>query len=563
MARLFNNTVFILIMVFLLAGCNLDFLSDSDDEDSTSVETYTYSADTALGTYSCYDSDGSLYWTEYYDFDQDVESATYGKCTFIQRELASGTVLWSKAYEWKGDNLVGEAYYDENGTLDYFNYTVWDGDNASQYLTYDSDSNLESGETWTYDSDENITLAAGFDEDGDQEWAYSYEYTDGNLTTLSYYDAMGDRAAIIASEYDDSDQITLETGYGDCTSESSFSSSYSGVSFSLDYDSSNETVYNTDNLTFPEENTYTLPTLTSSTSVVDDLDYAWLSVWYYDDYGYTSATLNESYYPISLSRYAPDYLDGLIEIDMEYSTIADVPQLISKEITYDGDSVLVLDFDYDDEGHLTDLSTSGEALTLDLDYAVTYYDSGVPESLSIATSGVTLQTLTFSYGELTVSDLTFDSYLESIATLYQYDGDGEPVGSYDFSFGTADSSDGTYDLTLTVYDAEGTEDTSDDTENGSIVLAYDSDDLIASLTSYDSEGTTYWSYEYSYSDLVEDVTSAADEAEGTISVLIGEDYFDDASEICADFGDSDYIDLILSVITDLDLSQYIPVEITD
>ncbi|MDC7223896.1 MAG: hypothetical protein PQJ60_09160, partial [Spirochaetales bacterium] len=531
-------------MVVLFAGCNFDFLTDSDDDSSSDGDDSYYETDSTLDTRSYYESDGTLVWTEYYDFD------TEGNCIFIKRVLASETVLWSKVYSWDGDNLDLEAYYDDDNNLSWYKQTVWDGDNALQYIEYDGSDNLQGYETWTYNGDDTVATAAGYDENEDLEWAYSYTYdSSGNRTEISVYDAAQARTAIVASEYDDDDRLTQETGYGDSSWDSSYESSYSETCFEVSYGGINTEDRNTDLLTVPTAPT--APVITTLTLGSGDLDYAWLFLKIYDDYGYTSATLNEDYYPVSLSRYAPDYLDGILQLEMDFSG----DQLNSKEITYDGESILALAFDFDSLGRLTYLETSGEALLLPLDYSVTYYDSGVPESLTIATSGVDLQTLTFDYGTIDLDTLSFDTYLENIATIHQYDGDDEYVAYYVFTYGTPDT-EGSYALTLTVYDAQGTEDDSDDVENGTIVLEYDADDFLASLSSFDSDGNSYWAYEYGYTDLVEDVTSAVEDASDTLRILTGESYFDeDDLPSVSDY--SSEIDMILDLITDLDMSKYL------
>ena len=468
-----------LILMLFIESCSLDFLNDSGEDENEAASYYEYDSENDIKYY--YEGDGTLIWMEYYDFNAD------GQCIFIKHCLPSNSVLWSYVYGWSGNNLVMEAYFDSRNTLSWFNTNVYSGGNALQQNNYDENSRLKWFETWTYDGSSRALTSARYGETSSLEWAYRYEYDSaGNAALSSLYGTDSHRTAYIASSYDSSNRSIKNTGYGSTTSSDTFKSCFSAESFPA-WGGVNTDSRNSAGLTAPAAPA--APSIPTLNLIDDSRDYSWMSLWVYDSFGYTMATLNSSYLPVYLKRSAPEQLNDLpIETVITYEN----SRVKSKTTTYNGETVLKLEFTYDSNSYLTSLNTTGDSLYIPLRYDFTY-TSGVPAGISIYNEDTLLQRFVYEYS---VTPAVSEEYARSIQTIHHYDGDNSYIGYYSFSYDEAGKK-----ITIAVWDAKGTIDTSDDWENGSFILQYDDDGHTASLGSYDSSGNRVWTFEYSYDDL--------------------------------------------------------------
>lgn len=463
---------FILLMLF--QGCSLDFLDDESDENSDSSGYSEYDSANDIKYY--YDGDDSLVWMEYYDFDSK------NQCIFMKHCLPSGTVLYSYVYEWDDNgNLKNKAYFDGNHELSYYSITVFDSGKAINMFEYDENYSLQGIQTWTYDSNGNTETSAAYNESKSLTSAYQYEYnSEDKITLSSLYGSDSHRDAYIEYEYDGSSRITKKTGYGDCSSHNSFESFYSQTCFPA-YGGVNTESRNNKGLTAPAA---PAPPSVSALSLTDlSLDYTWMSLWIYDQYGYTKATLNSNALPVSISRVADDYLNGYpIEITLNYNGDN---KLIRKTTDYKGETVLDLQFTYNSSNYLIKLESSGESLYIPLNYEFSY-ESGIPESIRILNENNLLQRFEYHYESTPASA---GEYAKSISNIEHYDGDDHYIGKYVFSYDS-----GKDEISIIARDT-------DDAKTGSFLLAYGSNGLISTLAGYDALDKKLWSWGYNYNDL--------------------------------------------------------------
>ncbi|MDC7221167.1 MAG: hypothetical protein PQJ59_14620 [Spirochaetales bacterium] len=583
MVRVFKNIFYILLAVFLLSACSFDFLNDSDDSDSSSSEDTSWEYyDETTGTLYYYadESEDSLEYMEYYDFDDD------GQCTFVKHVTPSDTLLWSEVYGWDGSgNHEMTAHFGSDDVLDYYTVTVWSGDNAVQEILFDADGTHEGYQTWTFDSNDDMTNAASFDASEALEWAYNFAYTyDGSDLSYYYasaYDANGDRTGYYETHYETIDglaSVSAKTGYGDSSSSSNYCSSYEATEFP---DPSSNTVdWNTALLAAPVEGTdYTIPTVPTLSLSDTELDYAWMQIYEYDDWGYTKAILNENYLPEYLERYAPDYLDEAIATEMEFETTTTYTRLLSKEVTYGDDTVVLMELTYDDpdapEGCLNQVDLSGDGMLFPMSIFASYNDDGVPLTMSVSYKDDTANpfyTFSYDYTDLDSFDVDAD-YIQQVASVTLTNGDGEVQRYFTFDYDSTTTS-------LSIVTWESVEDVSDSEASplGSLSIAYDDNGNAVSFTAYsyddDGEEVEEWSYEYDYEDVVvtsEGVVATAEDTAASIAeqveVLIGETYLElDGDDLTPEdlfefFTDSGALDIALTFLVDLDLDQYIPLTI--
>lgn len=466
------------LLVVVISGCSLDFLNNGEGtSDSGGYAEY----DTQEDIKYYYNSDDTLRWMEYYDFDSE------GRCIFVKRTLPSGTLLWSYVYAWGGGNVVLEAYFDGGNELSLFSVNSWNGGRIGKQRNYNADAALQDIKTWTYNGAGYPDITAGYDGSGGLSWACSYSYDgSGRETLVSLYGPDGARTAYIESEYTAAGDVSGKTGYGDVEWKNSLSTAFGGYSFPS-WGGVNTTSRNTAGLTAPaspEDSEVTLPALTDSAR-----DYSWMSLWVYDSYGYSMAVLNGSYLPVYLKRSAPDYLNGYpIESVLSYTG----GRLTKQTATHNGRTVLDFDFSYDGSGYLTSLDTSGVSLYIPLRYEFAY-SGGIPSSISLYNEETLLQKFDYEYSG---SPSTPEQFAREIHTIRHYDGDGAYIGYYIFNYDSGNNR-----IDIAVWDAKKTENPGDDERTGSLVLTYDGAGRAVSLSAYDASGNSSWSYGYSYDDL--------------------------------------------------------------
>ncbi|OQY33525.1 MAG: hypothetical protein B6241_07520 [Spirochaetaceae bacterium 4572_59] len=462
------------ILLMLLQGCSFDFLDDDSDENSEAGGHSEYDSDNDIKYY--YNGEDSLLWMEYYDFDSE------GQCIFMKHCLPSGTVLHSYVYDWDDNgNLVNEAYFDGNHKLSYYSITVFDSEKAANQFEYDENNTLQKIESWTYNSDNNTETSITYDGSKSLTYAYKYAYnSDKKIRLSSLYGPDSIRKAYIECEYDSSGRVIKKTGYGESSSGSSFQSFYSRTSFPS-YGGVNSESRNSEGLTAPEApEPPSVPALSLSDTT---RDYSWMSLWIFDDFGYTKASLNSDYLPVTIIRVADDYLKGYpIKITLDYD---DDNKLIRKTTSYKKDTVLDQEFSYNSNGYLTELKTSGMSLYIPLNYEFSY-ESGIPKSISILNEDTLLQKFVYVYRP---TSTPFDEYAKNISIIEHYDGNDVYIGKYIFTYDNMKK-----EISIIVRDALNE-------KTGSFLLAYGSNDLISTLESYNASDSKLWSWGYSYDDM--------------------------------------------------------------
>jgi len=467
-------SVYILLILIVLQGCSMNFLEEEDTpKDSGGYSEYDPENDIKY----YYNSSGDLQWYEYYDFNDQEQ------CVFVKHCLPSGTVLWSYVYAWSGSRLVTEAYFNSSNALTWYNSFRYEGENPVQQTSYDENSTVQWFMSWSYSGTGKALTAARYGSSGALEWAYQYGY-DGSDTLIlsSLYGSDYRRSAYITYEYDSSSRITKKTGWGATSSSDTFAAACSIPGFPS-FGGKNTTSRNDAGLTAPTPPA--APSVPGLSLTDDNRSYSWMSVWMYDPFGYTSATLNADYLPVYMIRSAPDYLNGRpMEIDLTWEN----GRLTKKTTTYNGETVLNLDFTYNSGGYLTSLDTSGVSLYIPLRYEFTYQSRDglsveVPKSIRIYNENTLLQRFEYEYTGVITNPKDF---AKNVSIINHYDGDGTFVGSYAFSYTDPV-------LTITVKDGSGT-------LTGRFELTYDTDGNTTSVKSYDASNNQVWDHQFDYAE---------------------------------------------------------------
>ena len=479
--KLLKSVILMLIGLLILQGCSLSFLDSATDE--TTEEPNYSEYDSSTDTKSYYDGSGNLLWYETYDFND------LGQCIFVQHLLSTNTVLWSYVYEWNGDNVVTEAYFNESNTLLWYNAFNYSSGNIFEQVNYNGSNELQWFKAFSYSSTNKETQIAKFNSSNALEWAYKYEY-DGSdrLSVSSIYNSNENRTAYINYDYDNEDRIIKKTGNGSTSSADTFSAAFTGFCHPTT-GGVNTVKRNTDNLKAPTAPaTPMVPVLTLSDPT---FDYAWMSMWIYTDFGYSFVTLNNEHLPVYMKTEAPNYLDDKpIEVILTYEG----SKVLTKTTTYNNLEVLKLEFEYDAAGYLTSIDTTGASLYIPLRYDFTYI-SGIPESISISNRNTLLQKFDYTYeGDIDLIDP--EEFAKSSLTIKQYDGDSSYIAYYTFTYSIDNN-----ELTIDVMDPKGNEDPADDSFNGKFILSYDVNDNAAEFASYDKYDNSVWNYQYGYDDL--------------------------------------------------------------
>jgi hypothetical protein len=480
--KLLKSAILILISLLILQGCSLSFLDSADDEINTEASEYSvYDSATDIKYY--YDGEDNLLWYETYDFN------ALGQIIFIKHFLSTDTVLWSYVYEWSGDNIVNEAYFSGNNTLSWYNIFNYNSGNMVKQVNYNGSDELQWFKSITYSGSGKEIQIAKFNGFFELEWAYKYEY-DGSdrLSVSSAYDSSQSQTASISYDYDAEDQIIKKTGAGSTTSTDTFSAGFSGFSHPTTGGVNTEN-RNVDGLESPSSPaTPLVPSLTLSDQA---MNYTWMNMWIYTNFGYSFVTLNSDFLPVYMKTEAPDYLDDkAIEVDLTYDGI----KVLTKTTTYNNLEVLKLEFVYDYAGYLISMDTTGASLYIPLRYDFTYL-SGIPESISISNNDTLLQKFEYTYvGDIDLIDP--EEFAKSSLTIKHYDGDNTYIAYYTFTYSIIDS-----ELTIDVMDPKGNDNPADDSYNGKFILSYDTNDNVAGFASYDKFNNPVWNYKYGYDDL--------------------------------------------------------------
>lgn len=469
-----KTIVYVLFLTLLIQGCSFDFFNSDKDSDSTGV-VKRYELD-SVNDIKYYYEDDVLKWKEYYDYNDS------GKCIFVKHQLMpSDTTGWSYVYTWDNDKLITEAYFTADNELSWFNSYSYTESNITLQASYSANSQLQDFTSFSYNSSGKVELCKKYSSSSALEWAYEKEYdVSENLISSSYYTTDGTRKAYITYEYDGSNREIKRTGYGTTSRTDTFSCSPNSFSFPA-YGGQNTTDRNTASLAAPSNPAYPSVPSTSFTSTVYG-SHTWLSLWVYDTYGYSLATLNSNNLPIYLERSAPDYLNGKpVIIDIAYS---DQNKVLSKTTNYGGSNILKLEFGYNSGGYPETLNTSGEALLIPLNYKFIYTSKNKPATIEIYNETNLLQKFVYEYS----AGDTFDKndLEKNISKITHYNGDNTLIGTYNFSYDDPSKS-----LTISVLDAQGS-------NNGKFILQYNADENLTRFASYSKDNEKLWDYRYTY-----------------------------------------------------------------
>ncbi len=474
--KLLKTAILMLIGLLILQGCSLSFLDFATNETTTENSNYP-KYDSTTDTMNYYDGNDNLLWYETYDFND------LGQCILIKHHLSTDTLLWSYVYEWEGNNIVTEAYFNGSNTLLWYNVFNYSSGNMVEQVNYNGSNKLQWFKAISYSDTGRETQIAKFNGSRAMEWAYKYKYNGSDkLALISVYDSSQNQTASITYNYDSGNRIIKKTGTGSTSSADTFSAAFAGFNHPTP-GGINTDIRNTAGLEAPTAPaTPAIPVLTLSDQT---LSYAWMSMWVYSGFGYSFVTLNIDHLPVYMKTEAPDYLNNKpIEVELTYSG----SKVLTKTTSYNNLEVLKLEFEYNAAGYLASLNTTGASLYIPLRYEFAYYSpSGIPQRISIYNQSTMLQKFEYSYSG-NIDSINLKDFAKSVNTISQYDGDGSPVGSYVFSYNDIDT------ITITVMDAENT-------PNGYFSLLYDGNDNAVSFTSFNREGAQVWSYKYGYDDL--------------------------------------------------------------
>ncbi len=496
--------IYIPLFIILLTGCSFDLGNlDSDEEEVIVVKRYEYDDDNDIKSYF---EDDVLKWTEEYDFNSS------NQCIFMAHKLTSGTTLWSYIYSWEGNNLKSRSYFDIDNTLSTLEtYFYNENDKINLHANYDNSSALQSFKTYLYTDTDKINRTISYNNLSEIEWAYLNEYdTNDKVSRSSSYSDSGSRIAYIDYSYFNDDEYKRE-GFGDTKTSDSFISNSKSFSFPA-YGGVNITSRNINSLETPE--IPTSPTAPSFNYTDDELDYTWMKLWEEDDWGSSYVILNSNYLPTNMERTVPEYLDETpIKIDISYTGT----RVDSKKTSYNGDDLLLLEFEYNEDNYPITIKTSGELLYIPLNYHFTYSESGIPTEFAVYNQDTMLQKFVYTYTSDT-SEISIENFSSSISTITHYDGDDKLVGTYVFTYDSEDNQ-----ITIDTLDPDGI-------DTGEIVILFNDDGNTTSLKSYSACGEKVWDYSYSYDEYqnrVSELNFNEDDVPEVISSFDIETLFDD------------------------------------
>lgn len=529
-----NISKYILLFFLIpLQGCflNFDNLLDTTDEESESVVTeYIWQDD--INAYYYYEDD-ELVRKYLYDYNLD------GNCTFIKQTTYNDVVEQSTLYTWEDGNVVQEAVFTSNDELyTYTKYVYDENDRVIATITYNSDltdPTYTEYTTYSYTGDV-ITEIKFFDSSGDLVQAFGHELNSDDSYSASFeFDESGDLTAYIEMTYEliedlAGDYISYKIGYGSSTSSDTFI--YSPKSFSFHDSTASSTIdRNTADLIspdVPEDFTLSDPTL----DYTRDVDYTWFALWEYDSYGSSKTILDDDYMPVYISRTTPDSLDNIpIIIDISYT---EDNQIDTKTTSFNSQTLLELEFEYNSDGFPTTINLSGET-TIGSFINFYYNDSNIPEGIELGLGEDVLMGFEYVYGD-DVTLATFDSSIEQINQYQGAIGSGEIMVKYLFEYS---------DLIVDVGITDG-----DDVATGRIEIGYDVNGFLSYLRSYDVDENKVWDYNYSFLEIpvVDDIYTQVSEYNLSYDEDLGEDVVDTISSF--------NIETII-----FDLKSYIPFDL--
>ena len=508
MARAITFSAILILVAVLLVGCNMDFLSDSDDEASgPACPTYAVwedRNDDGIDDKLVYDCNDELqYWEEYRSDDADRTIA-------VRRHLPNDDVQWTRLYDYDGDDQTLHAFYlpvsgGNSHELEWYVRSAYQDGNLVRKAEFEVSTSGPDALQWLevreYSGDGNETYRGRFDGDVDAEWVHAYQYT----------------------EFDGEDRLSVDERFEPAESGAASTAALGGgglralatgdtYAFGLSLPSSLEPI----------------PSLSKSLSATaDTLDLAWTTRYWYREGGKYSVKYDPQPKPL-LVTISDENLDEDLEISVDYNT-RDLPT--SKVTSYGGEEAMRLDFGYTDADLLDELAVSGPAV-LNLEFAVTYNEEDVPSEVQVTQDGEPFQRFEYSYqsGGTAGEETETDSYLDPIDfggrvdTITWYEGDGstdeEKLGTYSFTYTDA-TAEAPAQVRIDAAEYDG--DTDSETNAGYFLLTKNDAGRTVAFESYDADGDEVWSYEYAYDDAGNRVTEEKYDASGNLTVPAGFD----------------------------------------
>ncbi len=430
MVRLSKLLLLMLGTAVFLAACTMDFLTETDDDgnnENCPVE-YVYEDTDGDGIddrKSALDCEENLLWWEKYVFNADENR------TGVQRYLPKGetnnygddSIQWTKLFDWDREYVSLEAYFLPTST------TPPQNDHELQWYS-----------RFSYDISGNLLMKANYDARGQFQWFEAREYSDtGQVVNKARYTEAGPSSAegewFYTFEFDDQDRETLQKKYlpGDLTTPTV--TIPEAVSPQLQQGSAHA-------FDIPLPTSESLTPLPDTPSFGSPETQGWALTWtkktWHRENGQFSMKYDTGNKPLELEL-SSEELEGEIKIALAYDE-KDRPK--SKITTYQGTEVLNLGFDYTSAGLVEKVTTSGASLLVPLDYEITYDENNLPTRIDINKDDTTLQYFEYTYqstdtdGGPTIVDQYLDplSFGGKVASITQYDGDGNQIGIYSFTY---------------------------------------------------------------------------------------------------------------------------------
>jgi len=512
--RALTVTFFLLLIVALVSACTFGFLDDADlgdgEEGLHSVKT------TIEGGYKIewYNSAEVLqYYAEFYLTGELVNQ--------MQSYSATGILRYSYLYQYDADgNKTLVAYYDSANALAWYQIFQYSGTLVSATAEYDGAGLIQWSRQYAHGTGTlagRVLSSASFDEDGTLDGCAVYTYNSDAEPKAVSMTAYGLVPCGVST-------APAASAVPAASSASGVPVVFTAVTASSRATRSGATPRARITLVPPSPPEYVLKSMPDQ-SALDALGVDSYTFWQYDTHGSSELTLTDEWYPTRVSR-TDDRIEEAVSMELSW----DASHRIERKKSYYG-STLALDvtMSYTDTGLPAVATTTGAAMLLPLEYALTY-DGYRPTRLDVSSNGNLLQYFEYDYTNPptlpgSVEELrTIDpfAFLEELKgatfSIHHFDGDDKLVETFSFSA----AGDG---LKVDVLDSTGA-------SNGYYLVTYDASGFKASLACFGADNVQQWSYSYGYEDAVADLEDAATAAGIDLDSMgrLAETYIADAVE---------------------------------
>jgi len=407
------------------------------------------------------------------------------------------------------------AFYNVADELQYYEDHYITAAKTMLLANYNASNELRWYHVFTYNVDGHIETIVEYDGADARQWSRRYEYGDGfevpvtAVVKAASFAGDGTPSGCASYEFDSINRVSFLTSYG------GVSCAVAGLSVTKAASSAvaRSTTRAIAPLKVPVEIVYEVPLIATALAALDVSGYTY---WNYDDFGTSELSMDKDWYPVRVAR-VDTRVAKTVSMELAWSA---GHQITRKKSYYGSTLALDVSMEYNADGYPLKASTSGAALLLPLEYELVYA-GGAPDELRVSSNDTLLQRFKYEYTGVALP-VTFsavrsidpfallDDLAKSELKIYQYDGDGELIETFEF---LADDDD----FRVNVY-------ADDDSLNGYYLASYDADGLMASLSAYDGAGSPQWDYSYGYADAVTD------------AVLLTEAGLSEAGLSTADFG---------------------------